>query len=423
MPAQFEGAAGGPDNGTRGRAWSLSELLLRVDEHPELAMQRAEIEAAESRIATRSSLSDPSLIVGVQNLPTNFSFNQDPMTAKVIGIGQEFPFPGKLGKERSIGEFSAESSRASLAEKRNMLRRDVKLAWYEIVHRRRSLAAYTDHLGILDLLEKEVGIAISGGKTPVSEAQRIELERAEILQMMTQERSLIAMQYAKLGYDIGKDVQRISQVDSLPFPAFTYSMDSLARMASRNRPYLKEIDAAIGGADAAVERSKLDRYPDFDVMLMYMQKDALAPIGGATGYTPQMNMISAQLTVTLPLNYNGKNDARIAEMDAMRNVRIAEKRMAERTIRSEVAERLARLEELRTTYGLLQSSSIPSLQSVVQALAIDYRFDRASLQSILTQELTLLHKQHDLYEEASEYYKAIAEIEFLVGTDLIPITN
>ena len=413
----------GQSNSDTTHVWSLTDLIAATDHHPALEMQRAEIEAARSHIAQNSSLSDPSLILGVQNLPTNFSFNQDPMTGKVIGIGQEFPFPGKLGKERSIGEFSVQASRASLVEKQNMLRRDVKLAWYEIVHRRRSVDAYTSHLGTLNLLEKEIGIGIMNGKTPISEASKVQLERAEISQMMNQERSLIAMQYAKLGYATGKDIHAISQIDSLPLPAFNYSLDSLTAIASRNNPRLKQIQVNIEAANASIERSKLDRYPDFDVMLMYMQRDALAPMGGATGYTTQMNMISAQLSVKLPLNYGGKNDSRIAESQAMRDIKTAEKQMAEREIKAGLAEKLARLQELQIDHDLLQTSSIPSLRAIMQFLANDYRFGKASLESIITQEFTFLHKEHDLFETESEYYKTIAEIEYLVGIDLIPRVN
>ncbi|HET9137019.1 MAG TPA: TolC family protein [Candidatus Kapabacteria bacterium] len=401
---------------------TLAELLAQVDTHPQLEMIRAEIEAGKSQIPMRSSLMNPMLILGVQNVPTNFSFNQDPMTAKVIGVEQDFSFPGKLSKERALGELSVQTTEASLAEERNMLRRDVKLSWFEILHRRRSLAAYQYHLQALETVEKEITIGISYGKNTVSEQKQLELERTEIGQMMAEEQAMISMQYAKLSYATGIENMDIPAVDSLPLSGFYYSLDSLMQIALNHRPLLKGLQSSVQQAELSIERSTLERYPDFGVMLMYMQRDALAPgsMGGDPAMsTPQMNMISAQLSIKLPLNYNGKNDAGIAEAQSMRQMKLAEERMATREIRFMLSEQLAKLQELRTKHNLIASSTLPALRTIRQFQTNAYGFDKVSLSTLVSNELSALHKQHDLFEIESEYYKTIAQIEFLIGIDLI----
>src|SRR5450631_3133923 len=76
---------------------ALDSILHEVSRHPSIRMKSAEVEAARRRISQRSSLMDPMMMIGVQNLPTNsFSFNEEPMTSKMIGISQSFPFFGKL---------------------------------------------------------------------------------------------------------------------------------------------------------------------------------------------------------------------------------------------------------------------------------------------------------------------------------------
>jgi cobalt-zinc-cadmium efflux system outer membrane protein len=401
---------------------TLGKLLARVDTHPQLEMRRAEIEAGRSQIPMRSSLMDQMLILGVQNVPTNFNFNQDPMTAKVIGIGQDFSFPGKLGKERALGELSVQTGEATLAEERNQLRRDVKVSWFEILHRRRSLSAYEYHLTALETVEKELTAGIAYGKNTVSEREQLELERAEIGQMMAEEQAMISMQYAKLTYTTGIEVTDIPTVDSLPLIEFHYSLDSLVQIALTHRPLLQALQSSVQRAELSIERSKLDRYPDFGVMLMYMQRDALVPgaMGGDPAMaTPQMNMLTAQLSIKLPLNYNGKNDASIAEAQSMRQMKRAEENMALREIKLMLTEQLARLRELQTKHTLIASSTLPALKTIRQFQTNAYGFDKASLSTLVTNELLALHKQHDLTEIESEYYKTIAQIEFLIGADLI----
>lgn len=397
-------------------AITLSMLLLRVENHPELEMKRSEIEAAESRVTMKSSLMDPELILGVQNMPTNFTFNQDPMTGKVIGIGQSFPFPGKLSKERSIGKLSVAISQAELDEKKNMLRRDVKLSWFDILHRKRSILAYHVHEQALDEIEKEIATSAAYGKTPVVEIQKIYLERTEVRQMIAEEHSMIAMQMAKLTYNTGVEIKEIQAPDSLPLPAFHYTPDELMAIAKNKSPLLRGIRSASEQADNSIRRAELDRYPDFDVMLMYMQRDALAPAN-----IPQMNMISAQLQIKLPMNYNGAKDAEIAEAESMKRMKLSEEDMITREIRMMLAEKLAKLEELRIKRDLLNSSTLPSLRTIRQSFVTDYQFEKSTLQSIAGSELALQHKAHDIFEIESEYYQTIAEIEFIVGTDLIPI--
>lgn len=77
---------------------SLQELIgIAIEVSPKIKMLEMKKQAAENRIAQNSNLADPMLTLGLTNLPVNsFSFTQEPMTGKIIGLSQAFPFPGKL---------------------------------------------------------------------------------------------------------------------------------------------------------------------------------------------------------------------------------------------------------------------------------------------------------------------------------------
>ena len=81
------------------QAQSLDSLISKaIDVSPKLKMLTAKQNAAESMVNVNSNLPDPMLTLGLANLPTNsFSFTQEPMTGKIVGLSQAVPFPGKLG--------------------------------------------------------------------------------------------------------------------------------------------------------------------------------------------------------------------------------------------------------------------------------------------------------------------------------------
>lgn len=399
---------------------TLANLLERVESHPELAMKRASIEAAEARIPARSSLLEPKLVAGVQNVPTkSFGFRDDPMTSKVIGIEQMLPYPGKLGKERTIGEYEVDIAEASFAETRNILRRDVKLAYYDIQHRQRAISVNLRHVRLLEDFKKEVAVSVAYGKSSISQLDQLELEQTGIEQMIAEDSSMTAMRKAKLQYVTGAEVGRLAPGDSGVLAPFAASLDRLMDEARASSPKLAAIRADILGAIAAIERAKLERYPDFGLMLMYMQRSDLAAPNPAMGSTRQSDMVSAQVSISLPfVNYGGSKDALVAEAEAMRAMKLAEQEQTEREIRMMLAERLARIEELRRKHELYQSSVFPSIESRIRTFMAEYQFDKTSLQSTITQIINFLHKQHEVFEIESEYQQTIAEIEYIIGADV-----
>ena len=75
---------------------SLQELInTAIEVSPKIKMLQMKKEAASDRIEQNSNLPDPTLTLGLANLPVNsFSFTQEPMTGKIVGLSQAFPFPG-----------------------------------------------------------------------------------------------------------------------------------------------------------------------------------------------------------------------------------------------------------------------------------------------------------------------------------------
>ena len=103
---------------------SLIAHAIRVS--PKIKLLRSKMNVAISKIEQGTNLPDPMLTFGLVNMPTNsFSFTQEPMTGKVIGITQAFPFPGGLGTKSDVIAMDTLIVEQEIEDYKNEIRKDV----------------------------------------------------------------------------------------------------------------------------------------------------------------------------------------------------------------------------------------------------------------------------------------------------------
>jgi cobalt-zinc-cadmium efflux system outer membrane protein len=398
---------------------ALEMLLQRVERHPSIAVQHALIEAARRRISSRSSLADPMLMLGVQNLPTNsFSFHDDMMTSKMIGISQAFSFPGKLAAEEAIAAQDTVAGYSSLAIERLGLRRDVKMAYFDLYHLERALETDRHHLmSLVDLLEAaQARLAL--GKSTQQEILSLTLERSSIDDDVVQLQSEIVIRESDLQALTGGQ-DSIKGAEQLAMPPFKLSLGELDSIALRHSPAFENIRSKIAQSELQVKRNDLEKYPDFAVMLSYMQRDALT---GAAAIPmtdlKQSNMISATVSVDLPINNNNKRADAIGEAEAMREMHLADLHAAMISVHAQLRSALAKLTGLRKRYTLLREDVYPTIMTSLKTVNANYSYGQGDLEEVVRIELSVLHHEHDRYQIESDYNSTLAQIDYLVGEDL-----
>jgi outer membrane protein TolC len=100
-----------------------------------LVGREAQAAAARDRAAAATRLPDPTLRLGVNNLPVTgeerFSLTQDFMTMRSVGIAQEFTREEKRRARQASFEREADAAGAAQAAAHADLDREVALAWFE----------------------------------------------------------------------------------------------------------------------------------------------------------------------------------------------------------------------------------------------------------------------------------------------------
>lgn len=416
---------------------SLSALLRSAETHPMVRMKLAELDASRNRIAMKSTLMDPMLMLGVQDVPTSsFRFDQEMMTGKVIGLTQDVPFPGKLSSERAIAAQDTIGVGFDVDETRNELDRSIKLAYYDIYHLERSNDAYRHHVRILDDLIKAAESRVAAGKGSVQSVLALKLEQSSTKAQIIDGESMVAMRVADLSEASGLRLPENVRVERIGMPAFPYTIDELDSIASRERPLVKRLHSQAEQASLQRERNALDRYPDFSLTLMYMQRDVLAAnapmnpmntdatrmLGMESTPMPQSDLLSASISVTLPI-FTERRRQGIAEAEAMRTMKQSEAAATLLTIHSMIASNLARLHSLVERHHLITSEVLPLIEESQAIANTNLASGNASIEDVLRNDITTLHRQHDLYEIEAEYNKTIATIEYLVGRPLVDTDN
>ena len=179
---------------------TLEDLVAEALAHnPEIHGSQAQWQMLVAKSQRVAAFDDPMLMFGIQNgmVSDPLAFDQDPQTAKVIGISQMFPFFGKRGLMRAEAAGEAEVARWSVEERKVELRQMVSEAWAQLAYVETSLRVVEKNIALLDDIGQLAEAAYKAGMGKQSDILRVQIERSRMEEMKLglaqQRRSLQAM--------------------------------------------------------------------------------------------------------------------------------------------------------------------------------------------------------------------------------------
>jgi outer membrane protein TolC len=390
-------------------------LAMLIDEalrtNPEIRAARRDAEAAEQRVAPAGALDDPMLEVGVLNLPVNsFSFRQDDMTMKMIGVGQRLPYPGKRRLREEVAAEDAEASRQRIQEAVNRTVRDVRVAYY-------ALALNATVTGLTarnrDTLEQLVRIAqakYAVGQGNQADVLKGELQRSrmaeELIRLAREQKEAAGELDAALGRPPG---HRTVVPESLALANAAVPASGREQEAIAAQPQLLGLQSRIVRSQKAVALAEKDYYPDFDVKFAYGQRDR-APDGSY-----RSDMLIFTVAINLPLWRSSKLEPQVAEAQAMRMQALDLYDARRNDILMQLHHAAAAAEQSLASARLYQSTILPQAQLAVEASLAAYRADRLDFLDVLDSQMTVFNAEIAYANAVAGYNKALAEIDMLSG--------
>jgi hypothetical protein len=108
---------------------------MAIANAPELQRLQATEESLSQQSVAEGQLSDPKLMAGAINVPTNtFSFNQDDMTMIAVGLEQSFPHGHSLAIKSRQTQALANAEKRKAQEQIVMLLQNVRKTWLDLYY-------------------------------------------------------------------------------------------------------------------------------------------------------------------------------------------------------------------------------------------------------------------------------------------------
>ena len=403
---------------TVARALSLSDAVaIAVADNPGLAAMRARAEAMAAIPEQQGTLPDPVLSFNALNFPVDtFSRSQEGMTQLQIGLGQKFPFPGKLGLREDAASAEARAAGKEVEESRLWLVRNVRNRWWRLFYIDQALTIIDNNK---ELLRQFVEIAQTKYKVGKGLQQDVLLAQLELSKLLDQEIRLAGMrrnEEARLNALLNWPTERRLVLAPLPderLPALR-AETLLHRQAETSRPLLLAQQHRIDAARSRVELAKKDYYPDFNLGVVYGFRDGLNPDGSA-----RADMASLRLSMNLPLYSGSKQDKAVDQRNSellQQNYKLADTR---EQIFAQISQSLADYRRASEQVMLFKRGIIPQSRQTVDSMLAGYQVNKVDFLNLVRAQLTLYNYEIQYWLSFTSAHQALATLESVVGSDAI----
>lgn len=387
---------------------SLKQAVQRAVEHaPLLDARRAAVESARQESYRAAALPDPTLSLGIDNLPVTgadaFDTRIDEMTMKKIGLRQEIPSRAKREARRTLANRQIDEAQAQSGAEDLAIRRAAAETWIDLWAAQQQRAA-------LQALREEAATAarfvkarVAGGGDSVSDALAAEAAVLELDNRMEAAQAAIAAAQAALARWLGEDAPEAGG-DAPDFTALPIAKERLLSAADRLGPLLP-VNAQVESAAAAIDMARAEKHPDWNIGASYGQR-----AGGRS------DMLMLEVGIGLPLFGRNRQDRGIAAREADYEAALAMREDSRRQQTARLRADIARWEGLKRQVALHETSLLPLARDRSATALAAYRAG-GELRPWLDarRDELAVHLSHA--EHLSELGRAWAALAFLLSAE------
>jgi len=382
--------------------------------YPSLASMRQRIEMKRNEAVRAGALDDPKVWIALSNVPVrSWSFREEDMTGKEIGLSQMFPYPGKRDHAVRIVTREKEQAEFELEEMRNMLRADVKMAYAELSSLRAQAELVRRSRAVLEQVvdvSREM-FAVGKGRQPDVLRGQIEYQKMrEMLLMLENRERLLSIRLNTLAAFPPDDP--VPAIDGLEEFSPAYESPELMSIYREERPARKAVKARIGKGTIGVLHAEHEGRPDFEVSASYMQRDAM-PDG-----TTRPDMVSAMVSMTLPIWKRGKIDPGIRAMKAEREMAIRDLETLDSEAANVIGGAISSLGNFAAVAKLYRTTLIPQAEQSVQSNIEAYRVGTIDFPMMMDSVMSELGFRKEYAGMVGEMHMTKARLEAAVGREL-----
>ncbi|MCR4308904.1 MAG: TolC family protein [Deltaproteobacteria bacterium] len=382
--------------------------------YPSLASMRQRITMKRNEAIRAGALDDPKGWVAITNVPIRtWSFREEDMTGKEIGLSQMIPYPGKRAHAARIVEKEKEQAEFDLAEMRNMLRADVKMAYAELSTVRAQAEVVRQLRAVLDQVVQVSTdmLAVGKGRQPDVLRGQVEFQKMrEMLLMLENREKVLSIRLNTIA--ALPPEEPVPALDNLAEFSPGYNVEDLRAIYRAERPARQAVQARIGKGTLGVLHAEHEYKPDFEVSTSYMQRDAM-PDG-----TKRPDMFSAMVSMTLPIWRKEKIEPGIRAMAAEKEMAIRDEETLDAEAANAIGGSLASLSNFAAVAKLYRTTLIPQAEQSVHSNLEAYQVAKIDFPMLMDSLMAVLNFRKEYLGMVGELHMTKARLEAAVGREL-----
>ena len=392
----------------------LRDLLTEASRsNPDIQVAQRDLDAARSRVSPVGALDDPMLELGVVNLPAQSrSFRTEDMTMKMIGLTQRMPYPGKRALRKAIAEREADAAEQNLQELANKVRRDVKVAYFDLALVEESERVTQNNLRLMEQLSSIAESRYAVGQATQSDVLKAQTQRARMQEELIKLGRERPMFESELNRALGRGAPVSVQPGALQLLELELPVEDLRAAARASRPQLIAQQRTIDRTAAMLDMARKEYYPDVDFRLSYGQRDP-TPDG-----MKREDMISFVVAINLPVWRGRKLEPRVSEAESMREEARSMYQAKLNETDAMLRQQVAAAEQSLRSARLYESALLPQARLSADASLTAYRVGRVDFMTLLDSQVTVFNAELGHAAALASRNKALADIELLTGREL-----
>lgn len=392
---------------------NLNQLIQKaIEVSPRLKALKNKQGVANSKIAQSSNLPDPMLTLGLMNLPTNsFSFTQEPMTGKIIGLSQAIPFPGKLSAAEDVLSKDVEITQQEIDDATNEIANDVSKIYYDLRFAREAIRVAEKSKKNLEQIAEIVRTKYAVSRATQQNLIQVEVELTKIKDKIEELKGKESANLAALNSYLLQESETPIQIEKIPsIILIDYTVNKLEESAKENRPFLKGIELAKEKSLLMENFAAYEFYPNFNFSVQYSIRDEIARTN-----TQLDDFVSFMVGINLPFDYGGKKSAKVEEAQLMQKMYSEQYDAALQMLNKSFGISLSKLNELKEREKLIREGLLPQAEQSLKATLANYQVGEIDFINVIDAQNKVYEIETNLYNIRTMYYKELSQLEFLTG--------
>lgn len=385
-------------------------VALALQQDPGIQQLKARVTEVRDQAITAGQWPDPKLSLGLVNLPTNsYAVGRDSMTMQMVGIEQDFPVGDTHSLSLSRGQQLADAQTAMVKDRQLQVVRDVRQSWLRLYYAEHALPEVQQSEQLFQQL-----LDIAKTRYAAGDGEEQDLARAELEMGTLQERELelhaeIDASRAALGKLVGFDAMERPLTDALPELPEPPSRDELLKRLP-GHPRIVAANIEVTAADTATDIARQAYKPAWGVSLSYGKR----PGSDATGM-PYTNMLTAMVSVSLPLFTQDRQDRSVSAAEAAASADRYARDDALRDLQQMLDESWAHWDHLSHIRELYAKTLLPSAGLNTRANLSAYRNGGSGFDELARAEITDLDTRLQQLKADVDYLSMQSDLLYLAG--------